>query len=109
MLNISALNLDHKLSALWGFCEAATVMKHKGPEWKRLKMFCESVLDSIKSGRFNEDDTDDLFANFDSLADLWDNSLSAMVERHGSAAFAQHPELTDPAWLALHPEITEEY
>lgn len=109
MLNTSALNLDSKLNALLGFCEAATVMKHKGPEWKRLKMFCESVLDSIKSGRFNEADTDDLLANFASLQDLWDNSINAMVERDCLAALDQHPELNDPAWRALHPEITEEY
>ena len=109
MLDTSALNLHSKLNALWGFCEAAIVMKHKGPEWKRLKMFCESILSSIKSGRFNEADTDDLFANFASLTDLWDNSLSSMVERNCLAVLALHPELTDPAWLALHPELTEEY
>ena len=109
MLDTSGLNLDSKLNALWGFCEAATEMKHKGPEWKRLKIFCESVLGSIKSGQFNEADTDDLFANFASLADLWDNSLNSMVERFGTAVFAQHPELADTAWLAKHPELTEEY
>lgn len=109
MLDTSALNLHSKFTALLGFCEAAIAMKHKGPEWKRLKMFCESTLGSIKSGQFNAADTDGLLTSFVSLEDLWDNSLSSMAERYGSAVFDQHPELTDPAWLARHPELTEEY
>ena len=109
MMDTSAFNPDSNLNMLWGFCEATIAMKHKGPEWKRLKMFCESTLGSIKSGQFNEADTDDLLTNFVSLNDLWGNSLAFMVEHADSACLARHLEFTDPGWLAQHPEITEEY
>lgn len=85
MLDTSALNLHSKFNALWGFCEAAVTVNHKGPEWKRLKMFSESILSSIKSGQFNEADTGGLLASFVSLTDLWDNSLARLTERAGSA------------------------